>query len=75
MKRIGVRQAPQPGWGIMQAVLEALLIGFLGAVLFLFVDRYEPNTSIVYVLKFLVLLWGGASVLHRVQPLFGIALF
>jgi hypothetical protein len=59
----------------MQAVLEALLIGFLGAVLFLFVDRYEPNTSIAYVLKFLVLLWGGAVVLHRMQPLFGIDWF
>jgi hypothetical protein len=51
----------------MPPLVEGLLIGSSGGVLYWLVDRYEPNRSIAYLPKFLVVLWGSAAVLHRTQ--------
>jgi hypothetical protein len=55
--------------------IDALIIGFIGAVLFLFVDKYEHDGSMANLLKFSLLVIGGVAILHKLQPLLGIALF
>jgi len=58
------------------ALIEALIIGFVGAVLFVAVDRFERNGPMANFLKFLVLVIGAVAVLHKLGPtLLGIALF
>ena len=47
---------------------------FSGAILFLLVDKYEPEGAWAGLLKFLVLFVAGVAVLHRLQP-YGLALF
>jgi hypothetical protein len=54
---------------------DLILIGSLGATLFLVVDKYERDGSIANLLKFLVLVVGGLAILHKLQPLLGIAIF
>jgi hypothetical protein len=49
-------------------------ISVIGAILFLLVDKYEPEGPLARLLKFLVLFVAGAAVLHRLQP-YGLALF
>jgi hypothetical protein len=49
-------------------------ISFLGAILFLLVDKYEPEVAWAGLLKFLVLFVAGVAVLHRLQR-YGLALF
>ena len=56
-------------------IIDALIIGFIGAALFLFVDKYERDGSMANLLKLLVLVVGGAAILHKLLPLFGIELF
>jgi hypothetical protein len=56
-------------------IIDALIIGFIGAALFLFVDKYEREGPIARLLKFLVLFVAGVAILHKLQPLFGIELF
>jgi len=53
----------------MGAFVQALLIGLLGAALFLSVEKYEPDSSIAYMLKFLLVLWGSAAILHKTHLL------
>jgi hypothetical protein len=53
----------------------AFTIAFVGAALFLFVDKYERKGPVARLLKFLVLFVGGVAILHKLQPLFGIELF
>jgi hypothetical protein len=56
--------------------IEPLVIGFVGAVLFVAVDAFERNGAVANLLKFLILLVGGIAVLHKLGPtLLGIALF
>jgi len=56
--------------------IEALAIGFVGAILFVAVDALERNGSVANLLKFLLLVIGGIAVLHKLGPtLLGIALF
>ena len=55
--------------------IDAVIIGFVGAALFLFVDKYERDGSMANLLKLLVLVVGGVAILHKLQPLLGIALF
>jgi hypothetical protein len=65
----------KPSWGGVQAVFETSLIGFAGAVLFLLVDKYEREGPMARLLKFLVLFVAGVAILHKLQPMFGFALF
>jgi hypothetical protein len=51
-----------------------LTVGFVGAVLFLLVDKYEPDGMVANLLKFLVLVVSSVAILHRLQP-FGLVLF
>jgi hypothetical protein len=60
----------------VEAVLaiEASLIGFAGAVLFLLVDKYETDEIVANLLKFLVLGVSTVAILHKLEP-FGIEWF
>jgi hypothetical protein len=49
-------------------------ISFIGAILFLLVDKYEPEGPLARLLKFLVLFVAGVAVPHGLQP-YGLALF
>jgi F0F1-type ATP synthase assembly protein I len=52
----------------------SLTVGFVGAILFVLVDKYEPEGPLAHLLKFLVLFVAGVAILHRLQP-YGLALF
>ena len=55
-------------------VLYSFTIGFVGAILFLLVDKYEPEGVLARLLKFLILFVAGVAILHKLQP-YGLALF
>jgi hypothetical protein len=55
-------------------VFYSFVVGFAGAVLFVLVDRYEPDGRMAHLLKFLVLFVAGVAILHKLKP-FGLALF
>jgi hypothetical protein len=52
----------------------SFVIGFVGAILFLLVDKYEPDGPMARLLKFLVLFVSSIAILHKLQP-YGLALF
>jgi hypothetical protein len=56
-------------------IIDALIIGFIGAALFLFVDKYEREGPMARLLKFLVLFLAGVAIVHKLQPMFELALF
>jgi hypothetical protein len=60
----------------VEAVLaiEASLIGFAGAVLFLLVDKYETDEIVANLLKFLVLGVSTVAILRKLEP-FGVEWF
>jgi hypothetical protein len=49
-------------------------IGFVGAILFLLVDKHEPRRPLARLLKFLVPFVSSVAILHKSQP-YGLALF
>jgi hypothetical protein len=49
-------------------------IGFVGAILFLLVDKFEPAGPMARLLKFLVLFVSSVAILHKLHP-YGLALF
>ena len=49
-------------------VRYSLTIGFVGAILFLLVDKYEPEGPLARLLKFLILFVAGVAILHKLQP-------
>jgi hypothetical protein len=55
-------------------VLYSLTIGFVGAILFLLVDKYESEGPLARLPKFLILFVAGVAILHKLQP-YGLALF
>jgi hypothetical protein len=56
--------------------IEAIVIGFLGTILFVAVDKFEPKNSVANFLKLLVLVVGAVAILHKLGPLLlGIPLF
>ena len=55
-------------------VLYSLTIGFVGAILFLLVDKYEPEGPLARLLKFLILFVAGVAILHKLLS-YGLALF
>jgi hypothetical protein len=55
--------------------IDAVIIGFIGAALFVFIDKYEREGPVARLLKFLVLVVGGVAILHKLQPMLGLALF
>jgi hypothetical protein len=52
----------------------SFIIGFVGAILFLLVDKYEPEGPMARLLKFLILFVGGIAILHKLHP-YDLALF
>jgi len=59
----------------MYLALYGLLIGFVGTMMFKFVDYFETNRSQARVLKAVIVLTGTLAILHQIQTLFGIAWF
>jgi hypothetical protein len=57
------------------AFIYSVIIGCVGAALFLFVGKFERDGSMANLLKLLLLVVGGAAILHKLRPLFGIELF
>jgi hypothetical protein len=45
----------------MDPLIQGLLIGFFGSGLYVAVDKYEPERTIAFVFKCLVVMWGGAG--------------
>jgi hypothetical protein len=58
----------------MDPLILGLLIGFFGIALYVAIDTYEPNRTVAFVLKCLVVMWGGAAVIHC-TGLFGAGFF
>jgi hypothetical protein len=46
----------------MLALLQALVIGFIAAVLFLAVEKLEPNRLYAYLFMFLIITFGTLAV-------------
>ena len=55
-------------------MIYSFAIGFVGAILFLLVDKHEPDGPMARLLKFLILFVAGVAILHKLQP-YGFALF
>jgi hypothetical protein len=53
----------------------AFTIAFVGATLLLLVDKHEPDGPVARLLKFLVLFVASVAIAHKLQPMFGFALF
>ena len=58
----------------MAPVTQGMLIEFFGSALYFAVDKYEPDRTVAFMLKFLVALWAAAAVLHC-TGLFGYGFF
>ena len=58
----------------MTLLTQGLRIGFFGSGLYFAVDRYEPDRTVAFMLKFLVVLWAAAAVFHC-TGLFGYGFF
>ena len=58
----------------MTPLAQGLLVGFLGSGLYFAIDRYEPDRTVAFMLKFLIVLWAAVAVLHRIG-LFGYGFF
>jgi hypothetical protein len=52
----------------------SFVIGLVGAILFLLVDKYEPDGPMARLLKFLVVFVSSVAILHKLHP-YGFALF
>ena len=52
--------------------IYSLVIGFVGAILFVLVGKYEPDGPLARLLKFLVLFVSMVAILHRLRP-YGLA--
>ena len=57
------------------AFVKSFVIALVGAILFLLVDKYERDGPVARLLKFLVLFVAGVAIVHKLQPMFGFALF
>jgi hypothetical protein len=58
------RQVPAP---MDYDLLYSFVVSFTGAILFLFVDRLEPNRTMDALLKFLVLFVSSAIIMQRMR--------
>jgi hypothetical protein len=65
---------PQHRPSNMVPLVQGLLIGFFGTALYVAIDTYEPDRTVAFVLKCLVVMWGGAAVIHC-TGLFGVGFF
>jgi hypothetical protein len=67
--------SPQHSQGHMYSdALYSFTIGFVGAILFLLVDKYQPVGPLARLLKFLILFVAGVAILHKLLS-YGLALF
>jgi hypothetical protein len=46
----------------MVHLTQGLLIGFFGSALYYAVDRYEPDKTMAFMLKFLVMMWRAVAI-------------
>jgi hypothetical protein len=54
--------------------IYSFVIGLVGAILFVLVDKNEPDGPLARLLKFLVLFVSMVAILHSLRP-YGLALF
>jgi hypothetical protein len=52
----------------MSALFYVFTIGFVAAIMFVAVDKFEPNRRYAYVLMFLILAVGTLAILSRLPP-------
>ena len=52
----------------MWALLQALAIGFVAAVLFVAVEKYEPNRLYAYLFMFLIIAVGTLAIVDQLSP-------
>jgi hypothetical protein len=52
----------------MWALLQALAIGFAAAVLFVAVEKHEPNRPYAYLLVFLIIAFGMLAIVDQLSP-------
>ena len=52
----------------MFALFQALAIGFAAAVLFVTVDKFEPNRLYAYLFMFLIIALGTLAILNQMVP-------
>ena len=55
-------------------VIYSFAIGSVGAIMFVLVDKYEPEGPVARILKFLVLFVSSVAIMHKLQP-YGLGLF
>jgi hypothetical protein len=52
----------------MSALLQALAIGFVAAVLFMGVEKFQPNRLCAYLFMFLIIAAGTLAILDLLVP-------
>jgi hypothetical protein len=52
----------------MLALFQTLGIGFVAAVLFVTVEKFEPNRQFAYLLMFLIVALGTLAILNQLVP-------
>ena len=52
----------------MFALFQALGIGFVAAVLFVTVEKFEPNRLFAYLIMFLIVALGTLAILNQMVP-------
>ena len=52
----------------MWALLQALAIGLSAAVLFVIVEKFEPNRLYAYLFMFLIIALGTLAILNQMVP-------
>jgi hypothetical protein len=55
-------------------VIYSFAIGSVGAIMFVLVDKYEPEGLLARILKFLVLFVSSVAIMHKLRP-YGLGLF
>jgi hypothetical protein len=55
-------------------VIYSFAIGSVGAIMFVLVDKYEPEGPVARILKFLVLFVSSVAIMHKLQP-YGLGCF
>jgi hypothetical protein len=50
------------------ALFQALGIGFVAAVLFVTVEKFEPNRLFAYLIMFLIIALGTLAILNQMVP-------
>jgi hypothetical protein len=53
---------------LLMALFQALGVGFVAAVLFVTVEKFEPNRLYAYLFMFLIIALGTLAILNQMVP-------